>query len=231
MAKQGVTLPPVGQYGVGMVFLPREPASRFACEYEIERAIKDEGQVLLGWRDVPVDNADLGRVGQEARAGDPAGLRRPRRGRDRHRRARAQALHHPQVLRPRDPGAEARARQGVLRAVDVGAHDRLQGHADGLPGRPVLQGPAGPARRVGARAGPPALLDQHVPDLGPGASVPADRPQRRDQHPARQRQLDPCAPGGDLQPDPRRRPRQDLAADLRRPVGLGVASTTRSSCS
>ncbi|HET7363337.1 MAG TPA: glutamate synthase large subunit [Burkholderiales bacterium] len=59
MAKQGVKLPPAGQYGVGMVFLPRDPASRIACEYEIERAIKDEGQHLLGWRDVPVDNADL----------------------------------------------------------------------------------------------------------------------------------------------------------------------------
>jgi len=59
MSRQGVKLPPVGQYGVGMVFLPRDPASRIACEYEIERAIKDEGQVLLGWRDVPVDNADL----------------------------------------------------------------------------------------------------------------------------------------------------------------------------
>jgi glutamate synthase (NADPH/NADH) large chain len=59
MARQGVKLPPPGQYGVGMVFLPREPASRLACEYEIERAIKDEGQVLLGWRDVPVDNSDL----------------------------------------------------------------------------------------------------------------------------------------------------------------------------
>ena len=59
-ARQGVKLPPAGQYGVGMVFLPREPASRFACEYEIERAIKDEGQVLIGWRDVPVDNTDLG---------------------------------------------------------------------------------------------------------------------------------------------------------------------------
>ena len=59
LAKQGVRLPPLGQYGVGMVFLPREPASRLACEYEIERAIKDEGQVLLGWRDVPVDNSDL----------------------------------------------------------------------------------------------------------------------------------------------------------------------------
>jgi len=60
MATQGVVLPPLGEYGVGMVFLPQEPASRLACEYEIERAIKDEGQVLLGWRDVPVDNSDLG---------------------------------------------------------------------------------------------------------------------------------------------------------------------------
>jgi glutamate synthase (NADPH/NADH) large chain len=59
LAKQGVVLPPPGQYGVGMLFLPREPASRLACEYEIERAIRHEGQVLLGWRDVPVDNSDL----------------------------------------------------------------------------------------------------------------------------------------------------------------------------
>jgi glutamate synthase (NADPH) large chain len=59
MARQGIKLPPAGQYGVGMVFLPRDPASRIACEYEIERAIKDEGQILLGWRDVPVDNSDL----------------------------------------------------------------------------------------------------------------------------------------------------------------------------
>ena len=60
LGKQGIKLPPVGHYGVGMVFLPRDPASRLACEYELERAIKDEGQVLLGWRDVPVDNSDLG---------------------------------------------------------------------------------------------------------------------------------------------------------------------------
>jgi glutamate synthase (NADPH) large chain len=59
MAAAGVDLPPLGQYGVGMIFLPRDPASRFACEYEIERAIKNEGQTLLAWRDVPVDNRDL----------------------------------------------------------------------------------------------------------------------------------------------------------------------------
>jgi glutamate synthase domain-containing protein 2/glutamate synthase domain-containing protein 1/glutamate synthase domain-containing protein 3 len=60
MALQQVKLPPAGQYGIGMVFLPREPASRLACEHEIERAIKAEGQILLGWRDVPVDSSDLG---------------------------------------------------------------------------------------------------------------------------------------------------------------------------
>ncbi|MBA2962570.1 MULTISPECIES: glutamate synthase-related protein [Ramlibacter] len=55
MGKQGVELPPPGEYGVGMVFLPKEHASRLACEQELERAIKAEGQVFLGWRDVPVD--------------------------------------------------------------------------------------------------------------------------------------------------------------------------------
>jgi glutamate synthase (NADPH/NADH) large chain len=55
MARQGIQLPPAGEYGVGMVFLPKENASRLACEQELERAVKAEGQVLLGWRDVPVD--------------------------------------------------------------------------------------------------------------------------------------------------------------------------------
>ncbi|HQD48327.1 glutamate synthase-related protein [Ottowia sp.] len=58
MVKQGVQLPPPGEYGVGMIFLPKEHASRLACEEELERAIKAEGQVLLGWRDVPV-NRDM----------------------------------------------------------------------------------------------------------------------------------------------------------------------------
>jgi len=57
MAKQGVELPPPGEYGVGMVFLPKEHASRIACEQEIERATRAEGQVVLGWRNVPVDDA------------------------------------------------------------------------------------------------------------------------------------------------------------------------------
>ena len=55
MAKQGITLPAPGEYGVAMVFLPKEIASRLACEQELERAVRAEGQVVLGWRDVPVD--------------------------------------------------------------------------------------------------------------------------------------------------------------------------------
>ncbi|MEO7244867.1 MAG: glutamate synthase-related protein, partial [Rubrivivax sp.] len=55
MAEQGVALPAPGEYGVGMVFLPKEHASRRACMQELERAIKAEDQVLLAWRDVPVD--------------------------------------------------------------------------------------------------------------------------------------------------------------------------------
>ncbi len=60
MAAQGVRLPKAGAYGVGMVFLPQDPAARAACEREIERAIVNEGQQLLGWREVPVDPECLG---------------------------------------------------------------------------------------------------------------------------------------------------------------------------
>ncbi|MEY2776221.1 MAG: Ferredoxin-dependent glutamate synthase 1 [Pseudomonadota bacterium] len=56
-AARGIQLPPLGEYGVGMVFLPKEHASRLACERALERAIAAEGQVLLGWRDVPTDSS------------------------------------------------------------------------------------------------------------------------------------------------------------------------------
>ncbi|WVN41684.1 glutamate synthase-related protein [beta proteobacterium MWH-UniP1] len=55
MAKQGITLPPPGEYGVGNVFLPKEQASRLACEQELERAVRAENQVVIGWRDVPTN--------------------------------------------------------------------------------------------------------------------------------------------------------------------------------
>ena len=70
------------------------------------------------------------------------------------------------------------------------AHDRLQGPADRRAARDVLPRPARPDVRERARAGALALQHQHVPDLGARAPVPLPRAQRRDQHAARQRQLD-----------------------------------------
>ncbi len=53
-------LPGEGDYAIGMLFLPRDADGRAACERYVEDLIAAEGQTLLGWRDVPVDNADLG---------------------------------------------------------------------------------------------------------------------------------------------------------------------------
>jgi glutamate synthase (NADPH/NADH) large chain len=65
MAAQGVTLPPYGEYGVGMIFLPRNCESRRACEAAIERTVRYEGQILLGWRDVPVNNSGLAQAARD----------------------------------------------------------------------------------------------------------------------------------------------------------------------
>jgi len=55
-----ITLPAPGHYGVGVVFLPNDPGSRAACEHLFEQVIRDEGQTLLGWRQVPTDNSMIG---------------------------------------------------------------------------------------------------------------------------------------------------------------------------
>ncbi|HEX7653013.1 MAG TPA: glutamate synthase large subunit [Verrucomicrobiae bacterium] len=62
----GFTLPAAGQYGVGQMFLPKDPAQREAVKAEIAAIIKAEGQTLLGWRDVPVDNSSLGKTAVSA---------------------------------------------------------------------------------------------------------------------------------------------------------------------
>ncbi|MEK7697511.1 MAG: hypothetical protein AAB346_05200, partial [Pseudomonadota bacterium] len=53
--KLGVKLPVAGEYGTGLVFLPRDPGQRAACEKLFEAVVREESQVVLGWRDVPVD--------------------------------------------------------------------------------------------------------------------------------------------------------------------------------
>jgi glutamate synthase (NADPH) large chain len=65
----GVDLPAPGHYGVGHFFMPRSPEHRARAEAAIAQAVDEEGQVLLGWRDVPVDNSDLG---EAVKAVEPA---------------------------------------------------------------------------------------------------------------------------------------------------------------
>jgi len=61
-ARLGFKLPAVGQYGVGQVFLPKNPAEREAIKNEFAKIISAEGQTLLGWREVPVNNSSLGKT-------------------------------------------------------------------------------------------------------------------------------------------------------------------------
>jgi glutamate synthase (NADPH) large chain len=59
-AAQGLTLPPEGQYGIGHLFMPRDADGYKIVAGLVEKALRDEGLTLIGWRDVPVDNTDLG---------------------------------------------------------------------------------------------------------------------------------------------------------------------------
>ncbi len=55
-----ITLPSEGDYAVGMLFLPQDIVSRISCERVITHYTEQEGCSVLGWRDVPVNNVDLG---------------------------------------------------------------------------------------------------------------------------------------------------------------------------
>jgi glutamate synthase domain-containing protein 2/glutamate synthase domain-containing protein 1/glutamate synthase domain-containing protein 3 len=65
---RGIELPKPGRYAVGMVFLAQDPAAAAKQEAIFERVVQQEGQGLLGWRDVPHDPMAIGRL---ARAGLP----------------------------------------------------------------------------------------------------------------------------------------------------------------
>ena len=61
-----IALPKKGEYGTGIVFLPKNEKERAECKRALEKIIVEEGQVLLGWRDIPVDNSMIGPSAQEA---------------------------------------------------------------------------------------------------------------------------------------------------------------------
>jgi glutamate synthase (ferredoxin) len=59
-SKSGVRLRGRGGYGVGMVFLPADKASRVECFRLFEHVVEEQGLHFLGWREVPTDNTGLG---------------------------------------------------------------------------------------------------------------------------------------------------------------------------
>jgi glutamate synthase domain-containing protein 2/glutamate synthase domain-containing protein 1/glutamate synthase domain-containing protein 3 len=63
----GFELPPAGQYGVLMCFLPTEEQPRRGLEAQMERVVRDEGQTLLGWREVPICEEHTGEVAAACR--------------------------------------------------------------------------------------------------------------------------------------------------------------------
>ena len=64
----GFTLPNSGQYGVGMIYLPPDVTQRQECQQRLEAIVREEGQEVLGWRDVPTNNDGLG---ETAKACEP----------------------------------------------------------------------------------------------------------------------------------------------------------------
>ncbi|MGN6642076.1 MAG: glutamate synthase large subunit [Verrucomicrobiota bacterium] len=67
--KLGFKLPPFGEYGVGMLFMSKDPAERESSKAEVAKIIGEEGQLLIGWRDIPTDNSSLGNT---AKASEPS---------------------------------------------------------------------------------------------------------------------------------------------------------------
>ncbi len=62
--KEKISLPPLGRYGVCVIFLPQDATIRKAVENIIEKIVIDEDQKFLGWRNVPVDPTVPGKGAQ-----------------------------------------------------------------------------------------------------------------------------------------------------------------------
>ena len=63
---QGYSLPPEGQFGTGLVFLPQDSSDADKCKEILVKTIKEEGVNLIGFRDVPRDNTVIGEVSRAA---------------------------------------------------------------------------------------------------------------------------------------------------------------------
>ena len=161
--------------GLAMVFLRDEGARD-----EIAAACREERLEPAGWRPVPGRARRARRRGSGELAADRA-ARAPEAAGPGRRRGRAARLPGP---------PPPRLRGWRLRRLAVLPDRDLQGALRGRSPGGLLFRPARPGPRRAVRHLPPALLDEHRPNLGARAAVPAPLPQRRDQRRARERQLD-----------------------------------------
>jgi glutamate synthase (ferredoxin) len=63
----GLELPAFKEYAVGMIFLPVSEKSRKACETILEKIVAEEGQRVIGWRNVPINDSLLGPTARESK--------------------------------------------------------------------------------------------------------------------------------------------------------------------
>jgi len=65
-SKLGFELPAAKEYGTGLIFLPQDEAQRKECMLVLEKAVESEGQVLLGWREMPTCNKTIGKTAKKS---------------------------------------------------------------------------------------------------------------------------------------------------------------------
>ncbi|MFA5929180.1 MAG: glutamate synthase central domain-containing protein, partial [Candidatus Margulisiibacteriota bacterium] len=59
-------LPALGNYGTGLVFLPKDKKQAEFCQQELVKIVEQEGLKVIGWRDVPTDDSHLGEIARKA---------------------------------------------------------------------------------------------------------------------------------------------------------------------
>lgn len=63
---QGYALPPEGQFGTGLIFLPQDKNDSESCKQIFSGIIEEEGVKIIGFRDVPRDNSTIGEIARSA---------------------------------------------------------------------------------------------------------------------------------------------------------------------
>jgi len=182
LVKEGIAPEKPRDIAVGMFFFPQQEEEAERAKELVAAELEELGMPLKVWRRVPTNPEVLG---EKARSVEPAIwqalLIRPR--------GLEEAEFERQLYRARRriekgwaaAGLEAYAASLSSRTLVYKGLTRPGGLLP-RPGRPLLPDLAGPLS--------PALLDQHLPGLASGAAFQISGPERRDKHPAGQRQLD-----------------------------------------